>query len=233
MVDPAAAEAKSRIAAIRLLSMTLRLMENWRRMDDDHDCAMILVAVAVINFEKLTRGKLPHELEDIRNVVPSNLLTMCNISSIALATGLNRETARRKVLHLVELGLLVRRSDGCVQFSQDYGDRNESVTLLRAQLETFARTANDLLRDGSLVLHHDETVDPSGKRGDQICIGLSALGAALALVCEPVGAISIQQALHEVPVQNGPNAKAEQMLSYQSSGLHKRDTIVSDRRDRQ
>ena len=167
VVNSSQAEAKSRFVAIRLLSMTLRLMENWRRLVDDHDCAMILVAVAVINFEKLIRLQGRQNVEDIRIVVPSEMLTVCNISSIALAAGLNRETTRRKVSHLVELGLLVRRPDGSVQFSPDYGDRDESVKLLRAQLETFARTANELLRDGSLTFlcagtsgpHRDERED--------------------------------------------------------------------------
>lgn len=161
-VDPAAAAAKSRFAAIRLLSMTLRLMENWRRMADEHDCAMILVAVAVISFEKLTRTSVEPDIEDIRNVVPREMHTTCNVSSIALATGINRETTRRKVSQLVKLGLLVRCPDGSVRFSPDYGDRNESVMLLRAQLETFARTANDLLRDGSLVAREPEQACPQG-----------------------------------------------------------------------
>jgi hypothetical protein len=154
VVDPTVAETKSRFVAIRLLSMTLRLMENWRRMADDHDCAIILVAVAVINFEKLTRMKVERDLEDIRNIVPPEMMTVCNITSIALATGLHRETTRRKVAHLAERGLLVRSADGSVQFSPNYGDRDESVALLRVQLETFARTANELLRDGSLTLHN-------------------------------------------------------------------------------
>lgn len=164
-VDPAIAAAKSRFTAIRLLSMTLRLMENWRRMVDDHDCAMILVAVAVINFEKLTRTNVDPDIEDIRNLVAPGLQTTCYISSIAEATGINRETTRRKVSQLVERGLLVRRPDGGVQFSPNYGDRNETVTILRSQLETFSRTANELLRDGSLVLgefdrnHRQPTAD--------------------------------------------------------------------------
>ena len=151
-VDTTVAAAKSRFAAIRMLSMTLRLMENWRRMADDHDCAMILVAVAVINFEKLTRTNVEPDVADLRKVVAPGMQTTCNISSIAEATGINRETTRRKVSQLVERGLLIRRPDGAVQFSPNYGDRNESVTLLRTQLETFTRTANELLRDGSLVL---------------------------------------------------------------------------------
>jgi len=156
IVNPAEAEAKSRLAAVRLLSMTLRLMENWRRLIDDRDCAMILVAVAVINFENLTRTKVK-AIEDIRNVVPPDMLTMCNITSIALATGLNRETARRKVAHLIELGLLARRPDGCVHFSPNSGDRNQYVAILRTQLQTFARTANDLLRDGIIAIREHET----------------------------------------------------------------------------
>lgn len=106
-VNSAEAEAQSRLTAIRMVSMTLRLMERWRGLVGDNDGAMIMMAVALINTESLTRTELVEQgIADIKNGVPPNLLRRCNISSVALATGLNRETTRRKVAYLVEAGLL-------------------------------------------------------------------------------------------------------------------------------
>lgn len=155
-VNSAEAEAQSRLSAMRLVSLTLRLMERWRGLVDDNDCAMILMAVALINTESLTRTKLfEHGIADIKNGVPPNLLRRCNISSVALATGLNRETTRRKVAHLVERGFLAKAADGHVYLEPELGIREVMAQTVRSQLETFARTANELLRDGTLKLLND------------------------------------------------------------------------------
>ena len=57
-VDDAAAREKSRLVALRLASLTLRLMEIWRLPFTDYDSAMILLAMGVINGGKLTRTPL-------------------------------------------------------------------------------------------------------------------------------------------------------------------------------
>ena len=57
-VDDNVARAKSRIIALRILGLTLRLMENWRRPFSDPDNAMIMLAIAAIVGEKLTRASV-------------------------------------------------------------------------------------------------------------------------------------------------------------------------------
>ena len=146
------AEAQSRLTAIRLVSLTLRQMESWRSILDDHDGLMVMMAVAVINTESFTRKTLAEQnVADLKKAVPSDMLRMCNISSIALATGLNRETARRKVTNLVELGFLAKGADGHVYLHPELGVRERIVETVRSQLEAFAKTANELLRDGTLM----------------------------------------------------------------------------------
>ena len=83
--------------------------------------------------------------------VPADLLGKCTPSSIAAATGLNRETARRKVARLVERGLLERGDNGTVRFPSGYLQSSGSVALIRTQLEHFLRTANELLREGVIT----------------------------------------------------------------------------------
>ena len=156
VVNSAEADAQSRLAAMRMVSMTLRLMERWRGLVEDNHGAMIMMAVALINTESFTRTELvEHGIADIKNGIAPNLLRRCNISSVALATGLNRETTRRKVAHLVELGFLARGADGHVYLQPELGIREEMARTVRSQIDTFAKTANELLRDGTLKLLDD------------------------------------------------------------------------------
>ena len=101
-IDDERASAKSRVVALRLTLMTLRLMENWQRHFRDPETAVLSLAIAAINGEKLLREDLEHDRQDLRNPMPVDRLTRCNLNSIAVATGINRETARRKVNALAD-----------------------------------------------------------------------------------------------------------------------------------
>lgn len=151
-VDEEQAAAKSRLVGIRMTLLTLRLIENWRRYVRDYDSAIVLLAIAAIASEKLTRTTLEPELEDLRRPMPPERLNGCNISSIAAATGLNRETTRRKVNKLAAAGFVVRRDDGTVAFTEGFTQGGKTLGLVSDQLEALRRAVNDLIRDGSLTL---------------------------------------------------------------------------------
>lgn len=151
VIDQSGADASSRLTAIRLTVLTARVMELWRRGGArDIDTAMILIAVAVITTERLTRMTLPEDLRALERSVPEDLIGTCNVSSIAAATGLNRETARRRVAKLVGDGVLVRNASGDLYFPPGYLQRGETRELVRQLLETVTRFANDCLKDGVL-----------------------------------------------------------------------------------
>ena len=145
------AEANSRITAIRLTMLTLRWMEKWRRNVTDYDSAMILVAVVAITAERFTRSGLDEEFRAISQPMPAEQLAPCNVSSIAAATGINRETTRRKVNALVKNGFLVRSEDGVIGFKPGHLQQDYIHDLVRSQLESVVRTVNDLCRDGILL----------------------------------------------------------------------------------
>jgi hypothetical protein len=148
IVSQAEAEANSRPLGLRMAMMTLRLLEHWcEHLELDRDSALIVLATAAISMEKFTRTELDPHLKDIRTAMPADRLTHCNVSSIAAATGLNRETARRKVLALIELGILFSDSRGSIRLSADYTRRVRTSEMLRQQLETLVRTSNDLLKE--------------------------------------------------------------------------------------
>ena len=71
---------------------------------------------------------------------------------IAAATGINRETARRKVNKLIAAGLLERAEGGSIRFSPGFSQRQEPSAMTRAQLDALVRIANELMRDGVLTM---------------------------------------------------------------------------------
>ena len=149
-IDSDGAEANSRLTAIRITVLTARLMELWRRGSRDTDTALILVAVAAITSEKLTRSRLKPSQRRLEEPIPLDLVGTCNISSIAAATGLNRETARRRVNALVEAGALVRSDKGDVYFPEGFLQRPEARDLVHRLLMTVTRFVNAELKDGVL-----------------------------------------------------------------------------------
>ncbi|MGZ8285725.1 MAG: hypothetical protein ACXW27_06540 [Allosphingosinicella sp.] len=149
-IDKQASAAMSRLTAIRLALLTSRAMENWRAGVGDNESAMILLAVVAITGERLTRTDLPEAYRDVTTPLPPGYAAGCNISSIAAATGLNRETTRRKVSALVERDFLCRSEQGEISFPAARQQDPETLEFLRKQLEAVTRFANDALRDGVL-----------------------------------------------------------------------------------
>jgi predicted transcriptional regulator len=149
-VNEERAAANNRLTAIRLTMLTMRCMERWRANVSDYDKAMILVAVVAITAERFTRSGLDEALKTLDQPLPAETLAPCNVSSIAAATGLNRETARRKVKALIDEGFLVRSEQGVIGFTPGHFQQDYISELIRAQLDSLVRTANDLIRDGTL-----------------------------------------------------------------------------------
>ena len=150
VIDSQAADATSRLTGIRLAVLTTRMMELWRRGTRDADTAMIMVAVAAITAERFTRGGLREEQKTLDWAMPLDKLAPCNVSSIAAATGLNRETARRRVNQLVKSGALIRSENGEIAFPLGRMQDPATAALVRKQLEAVTRFVNDAMKDGGL-----------------------------------------------------------------------------------
>lgn len=152
-----ATDAKSRLAHLSLLTLNLRLMENWRALQlnawgvvGDYESTMIVMAIIVIGAEKLLRTELDPQLETLAHTLPDDRLSRVNFSSIAAATGINRETVRRKVIDLVEAGIVVRDERG-VRMAHGRIQFAVLREIIDAQLDAIARTANQLLKLGVLM----------------------------------------------------------------------------------
>ena len=152
VIDSQAADATSRLIGIRLTILTTRMMELWRRGTRDVDTAMIMVAVAAITAERFTRGGLSDDQKTLDWAMPLEKLAPCNVSSISAATGLNRETARRRVNKLVKSGDLIRSENGEIAFPLGRMQDPATAALVRKQLEAVVRFVNEAMKDGSVRL---------------------------------------------------------------------------------
>ena len=158
IVDEASAEAKSRMALISLSKLILKLMENWRRglieltgHPPDYEATMILSAIVVIAGDRLTRMQVEREFQNLANVLPAGTLGKCNISSISTATGLNRETVRRKVKRLEAMGLVRRHPDNSILLSSEMTQSPIAQRIVRAQIDAVKQTVTQLARNQVLV----------------------------------------------------------------------------------
>ena len=150
-VDDNAFDKASRPTAIALSIFSMRCMEHWKHDVDDYDRAMILVAVVAISAERLLRAEFQPLERQLDRPISSERLAKCNISSIAAATGINRETTRRKVASLIEQGLLLRAEDGSIGFTPGTIQKASTLQLVRRQLDGIVRVANDLIRLGVVI----------------------------------------------------------------------------------
>lgn len=146
---------ESRLAGIQMAVLTLRCMEHYREVTGDYESALVLLAVVAISAERLTRGTLPEELRSLDAPIPQDQLGTCNISSIAVATGFNRETARRYVNRLVERDILQRGPEGAIQFTAGYLQGGQIAELLQMQLDTLGRSVTEFLRIGAMAMVED------------------------------------------------------------------------------
>jgi hypothetical protein len=152
-INERAAEESSRLVLVSFTSLSMRLMEHWRTLIaqvsgkmPDYERTMILGAIITISTEKLIRAELEPNLRNLLFPLPTGMLATCNVTSIAAAVGLNRETVRRKVNELIEDELVSRTENGGLQIGPGLLELPILRETLLAQLELLRRTVN-LLSD--------------------------------------------------------------------------------------
>jgi len=149
-IDSKSFEANSRLTTIRLCMLISRCLENSRRHFGDGDSALILASVVAISGERLTRAGLSDALRSLATPLPPGMAGECNVSSIAAATGFNRETTRRKVKALIDHGYLRRTLDGEIALMPGMLSSESTQALAKHQLEAITRFVNEAVRDGVL-----------------------------------------------------------------------------------
>lgn len=155
LTDACKAEANSRLVVLRLATLILRMRAGWAELFGDLDTAAIAMAVASIHADRLLRDEnVSPEVRSLETPLPEHMYGRCNIASVAVAAGLNRETARRKISKLVDAGILVKEGSD-VRLSAHLAQRGDLIKLVRAQVDHVRKTADELMRDGVIVYEGD------------------------------------------------------------------------------
>ncbi|WP_426265665.1 hypothetical protein [Sphingomonas sp. LHG3443-2] len=155
LTDACKAEANSRLVVLRLATLILRMRAGWAELFGDFDTAAIAMAVASIHADRLLRDEnVSPEVRSLEKPLPEHMYGRCNIASVAVAAGLNRETARRKISKLVDAGILEREGSD-VRLSANLAQRSDLIKLVRTQVDHVRKTTDELMRDGVIVYEGD------------------------------------------------------------------------------
>lgn len=155
-MDANAVDRNSRLALIILNAFMMRQMELWReavtailgRVPDAED-VMIVGAIQSIGGEKLLRQTLEESFRDLGTELPYDQLTACNLASIADATGMNRETVRRRTNRMIEEGLLIK-TDGSLHVAETVMQSPVARQVVHKQLASMQMTLRRLTLLGVL-----------------------------------------------------------------------------------
>lgn len=150
-IDEDRFEEGGRVAGVAIAAYTMRSMERWRAHLTNYDSVMIMIAVIAISSDRLLRTEVPAEYRSLATPIDPKLLGKVNIASIAHATGLNRETTRRKVNELIDQGLLARDGRGTISFRPGLVQEDRIRRQIRGQAGEIAAVAGQLEKIGVLV----------------------------------------------------------------------------------
>ena len=144
MQSPQFQAQKHRIS-ITMSGFTLPLLRGvYQAFGGDILLCIVLGEIAVHNAGRwlAQEDNDPQVLEDLQR--HPEVLRPCNALSIAEATGIPRETVRRKVLTLIERGMVYRADNGQLFVHPSVPEQTETVThsMVPALLEAAQRIQN-------------------------------------------------------------------------------------------
>ena len=138
-------EADSRLFAYLLVSFLSRAEQLRRKhFEDDIDLAVIAKAVAMAAIDPQMRDpEFVREFRSIDDVVGTERQRGVNALSIAAATGIPRETARRKIKRLLALGVLSETGRGKYVLKPGYLQSPQAKALFEELTRASIRFINE------------------------------------------------------------------------------------------
>lgn len=113
---------------------------------------LIYVTITVANVQKLMRERVIPPAFAAKEVLPREWVVPISRNAIATASGLPRETVRRQVGRMIEMGLLIEDPRGGVTVPVGSVNDPRYAPLLEVMLTEFTRTAEVLLRIGVIEI---------------------------------------------------------------------------------
>ena len=153
VIDPQSVRDESRLVVMEIVRTLMRLTEGFQQIfGPDLDRVMIVLAVGVITGERPVRAAAaPDVVRRFGVPIPSEDLVRCTALGIAAATGLPRETARRKMQRMIDDGLLVQDEVVGVRVNPDILQQVEFQELVVRHAGEIARLTNVLVEHGALI----------------------------------------------------------------------------------
>lgn len=146
-------EYSNDLADTRLfLSLVVQLMhrlDEGRRVMYENDLDLACVASAVSTQSSLMRlAEFRDQFRDIRNVIGIEGQNGINALSLSQYTGIPRETVRRKLKRLTELGVVIEKSRGAYVMKPGFSQKPEHVALYHEAMRFTLQFMNDCLAMG-------------------------------------------------------------------------------------
>ncbi len=150
-IDHAAAEAKLRLSGFIVANHFLVASETLRRAFGlSHEDVLLVLTVALGNVQRMLRSPDDGGLAVSDALVDQDRIVPVSRRALARATGLPRETVRRRSNALLQSGVLLEWEQG-LRTARRLVLAPAVRAAIHALLEQFAGTARLLLREGVLV----------------------------------------------------------------------------------
>jgi DNA-binding transcriptional ArsR family regulator len=122
----------------------------------DIDLFIVAGAIAVATIESRMRDQeFRQRFASLATVIEEDLQRGCNASSIAQATGMPRETVRRRIKRLIEMGIVVRRAAGDYVLRAGVVQAPAYDIMFRQLSDAVLRLVNDCLEEEVFAVDND------------------------------------------------------------------------------
>ncbi|HMT40489.1 MAG TPA: hypothetical protein PKC81_02530 [Sphingorhabdus sp.] len=151
MIDPNAADAKLRLSGFLVANQFLATAATLRRAFDlGHDDVLIVLTVALGNVQRMLRTPDAQGLAASTALVEQDRIIPVSRRAVARATGLSRETVRRRINSLLLCGKLLEWEDG-VRTARRLILSPQIRESIHEMLELTAGTCRALQREGIII----------------------------------------------------------------------------------
>lgn len=152
MKKPVVYEPYSRLIAHSIAEFVLRCAETMEgSFNNDYEMTLLFLAISTRNEHHVMNDpELRARYASFDEVIPSSLYTPVSRLALSRSTGLPRETVRRKVAAMIEMGVVVEDKRGGLCIRQTIIEDFDPEAVLEPQLRNLRRLFSVLSETGAL-----------------------------------------------------------------------------------
>lgn len=140
----------SRLIAYSVAEFILRCAEiSGVHFNHDYEMVILFLAISTRNTQNVMADpELRKRYASYSEPIPVSLYTPISRLALSRSTGLPRETVRRKVAKMIELGVVVEDERGGLRVPPDLNEEDNFVETLRPQMMNLRRLLSTLAETG-------------------------------------------------------------------------------------